>query len=191
MEFTAAFGHHGVQRVERLERLVDDRFVDERPQPFSGLRFRRTGWQEHQSDAVRDTKIGRCMTAGVVENQDNAALASGAGLAGERRQHRFEHQLADAIEQVPDCLAAGRLNEGDDVEPQKAMMAERNRSFADRRPDAATDRLQADAVLVGGPDVDRTARGCRGDFPDRGSAFFLNAACSSGVAAAGWRGRGI
>ena len=174
LKLTAAFRHHGVQRAGRLELLVDDRFVYERPQPFSRLQFRRKGWQEHQTDAVRDTKIRGSVNACVVENQDNAALAFDAGLAGERRQHRFEHRLADAIEQVPDCLAAGRLNDGDDVEPEKAMVPERNRTLADRRPDAATDRLQTDAMLVGGPDFNRAARGCRGDFLDRGRKFFLH-----------------
>ena len=86
LELAAAFRHDGVQRIERLEVVVDDRFADKRPQPFSGLQVWRIGWQEDQTDTIRDTKIHRRVKVRVVENQDDAALASGAGLADESRQ---------------------------------------------------------------------------------------------------------
>jgi hypothetical protein len=77
-------------------------------------------------------------------------------------------------------------------------MAERDRALAPRRPDPAQDRLQADAVLVGGKDprssrgqaLDRPARVPGGLLGDGRGKLFLNASRSSGVAAAGWRGRG-
>ena len=66
-------------------------------------------------------------------------------------------------------------------------MAEGDRALALGRPDAAQDRLQAEAVLVCGPDLDRevgTARGLFGN--DLVQLFFsrsakLTGACVEGV----------
>src|SRR3954463_14365417 len=72
-----------------------------------------------------------------------------------------------------------------------AVVAERDGPLTLGCPDPAQDRLQADAVLVRGPDLDRRVR-VLGRFlgNDRGQ-LFLNASRSSGVAEAGWRGRGF
>src|SRR3954454_9220059 len=70
-------------------------------------------------------------------------------------------------------------------------MAKRDRPLAFGRPDPAQDRLQANAVLVGRPDLDRLARVLRPLLSDSLLELFLNASRSSGVAAAGWRGRGF
>src|SRR6185312_750356 len=53
------------------------------------------------------------------------------------------------------------------------------------------DRLQPDAVLVGGPDLDRLVRVLGSCLSDGLLQPFLNASRSSGVAAWGWRGRGV
>src|SRR3954467_12186249 len=85
----------------------------------------------------------------------------------------------------------GWLDEGGDVEPLVAVVAEGDRPLTFGRPDPAQDRLQANAVLVRGPDLDRRVRVlCR--FLGNGLLqLFLNASRSSGVAAAGWRGGGL
>src|SRR5689334_21985468 len=59
------------------------------------------------------------------------------------------------------------------------------------RPHAPEDRLQPDAVLVGGPDLDRLVRVLGSRLSDGLLQLFLNASRSSGLAAAGWRGRGF
>jgi hypothetical protein len=82
------------------------------------------------------------------------------------------------------------VHEGDDVKPLVAMMPERQRPLPDRRPDAAADRLQAEPVLVGGPDFDRFVGMPGGFLRHRVGEFFLKAASSSGVAALGFFGRG-
>src|SRR3954447_15614927 len=70
-------------------------------------------------------------------------------------------------------------------------MAQRNGPLAFGRPDPAQDRLQPDAVLVGGPDFDRLVR-VLGPRPGDGLLqLFLKASRSSGVAGAGGRGRGF
>src|SRR5215204_4084965 len=59
------------------------------------------------------------------------------------------------------------------------------------RPHPAQDRLQPDAVLVRGPDFDRRVRVLCRFLGDGLLQLFLNASRSSGVAEAGWRGRGF
>src|SRR5829696_4024137 len=70
-------------------------------------------------------------------------------------------------------------------------MAERNRPLAFGRPHPPDDRLQADAVFVRGPDFDRLVRVLGPRLGDGLLQLFLNASRSSGVAEAGWRGRGF
>ena len=52
------------------------------------------------------------------------------------------------------------------------MMAMRDRTLADGRPDAARDRLQADAVLVRGEDLDRFAGMLRSLLGEASARFF-------------------
>src|SRR6185312_14350574 len=70
-------------------------------------------------------------------------------------------------------------------------MAQRDRPLAFGRPHPPDDRLQPDAVLVGGPDLDRRVRVLGPLLGDGLLQPFLNASRSSGVAEAGWRGRGF
>ena len=60
-----------------------------------------------------------------------------------------------------------------------------------RRPNPAQDRLEPDAVLVSGEGLDHRAGMARRLFGDDLGELFLNLACSSGVAARTWRGRGL
>ncbi len=73
------------------------------------------------------------------------------------------------------------------------MLFDRNQTvspLADRRPDAAMDRLQPEAMLVRRPDLDRLAR-MFGGFLSKGlGELFLKAASCSGVAAFGFFGWG-
>src|SRR4051812_34222251 len=70
-------------------------------------------------------------------------------------------------------------------------MAERDRPLTFGRPHPPDDRLQPDAVLVGGPDLDQLVRVLSSRLSDGLLQLFLNASRSSGVAEAGWRGRGF
>src|SRR3954465_14583725 len=70
-------------------------------------------------------------------------------------------------------------------------MAQRDRPLAFGRPHPLDDRLQANAVLVRGPDLNRFVRVLGSRLSDGLLELFLNASRSSGVAAAGWRGRGF
>src|SRR3954452_16689922 len=91
----------------------------------------------------------------------------------------------------PEGLARDRLHEGGDVQPLVPVMAERDRPLTFGRPHPPDDRLQPDAVLVGGPDLDQLVRVLSSRLSDGLLQLFLNASRSSGVAEAGWRGRGF
>src|SRR3954466_16088359 len=85
----------------------------------------------------------------------------------------------------------GWLDEGGDVEPLVAVVAERDGPLTLGRPHPSDDRLQPDTVLVGRPDLDRLVRVLGPLLGNNPGQLFLNASRSSGVAEAGWRGRGF
>src|SRR3954454_24652602 len=70
-------------------------------------------------------------------------------------------------------------------------MAKRDRPLTFGRPHPAQDRLQPNAVFVGGPDLDELVRVLGPLLSDGLLQLFLNASRSSGVAEAGWQGRGF
>src|SRR5204862_1609830 len=75
--------------------------------------------------------------------------------------------------------------------PRVPVVTQCDRPLTFGRPHPADDRLQPDAVLVGGPALDRRVRVLGPRLSDGLLELFLNASRSSGVAAAGWRGRGF
>src|SRR3954464_13485723 len=104
---------------------------------------------------------------------------------GPRADHGRKQVAGGEIE------TGGLTRSGPLRKPLVAVVAEGDRPLTFGRPHPSDDRLQANAVLVRGPDLDRRVRVlCRFLGNDRGQ-LFLNASRSSGVAAAGWRGRGF
>src|SRR5829696_139981 len=118
------------------------------------------------------------------------APASRANKARSAAKNGFEMPF-DMYQKVSQGLAGDRLDEGRDVQPLVTVVAERDRPLAFGRPDPAQDRLQPEAVLVDCPDFDRRVRVSLGLLSDSLLQLFLNTSRSSGVAAAGWRGRGF
>src|SRR3954462_3577334 len=190
VEGDAALGDRTVEVLDRAEVLVGERLVEHRPEAFGRLRLGAVGRQVDEPDALGDGQPGLRVPARVVEDEDDDPVATGPGLAGEEGEERLEERLRHPVRQVPEHLARGRLHEGDHVEPLEAVGAGRARALAFRRPDAAEDRLQPDAVLVRGEDFDDLARMLLRLFGEDGGELFLNASCSSAVARAGCSGRG-
>jgi hypothetical protein len=190
IELATARGDGGAEVVERGEMPIDDRLIQQRPEMLGGLEFGRVGRQEDQADPVRNREAFGAMPASVVEHEDDAALAARTGLAGEGGEQFGKEGLGEAGAEIPERLAAGRLHEGGDVQPLVAVMAEGDRPLTDRRPDPAADRLQAKAVLVLCPDLDRAVGVRRPGRGDSGIQPPLKAARCSGVAARGCCGRG-
>src|SRR3954452_361550 len=112
-----------------------------------------------------------------------------AGEARDPVRHVPEGLAPEGL--APEGLARGRLHEGGDVQPLVAVVTQCDRPLTFGRPHPAEDRLQPNAVLIRGPALDRRVRVLASRRSDNGLQLFLNASRSSGVAEAGWRGRGF
>lgn len=169
---------------------VDDGLVDEAPEVLGGLEFGGVGRQVDEPQTLGHAQPRLRVPACAVEQQDDRALAARAGLLRKQGQQALEQRLGDAVADGPVALAGGRRHEGGDVEPFVAVMVERSRPLSARGPDPARDRLQPDAVLVGAEERDRAVGQALFFLGERVGEFFLKVACSSGVAEAGFFGRG-
>ena len=157
---------------------------------LGGLELWAVGGLVDQPDAVGNGEVFWTVPAGIVEGEDNDAVAPGAGLPREGFEQFGEERLVDAVREIPDGFSARRRDEGGDVEPFVAVMAERDRPLADRRPDAAMNRLQAEPMFIRRPDLDRLVGMLVGFLGERVSEVFLKALASSRIAEFGFFGRG-
>ena len=187
----AAIGDDGLEGFEVGDVFVDDGFVDDLPEMFGGLKLGGVGRKEQQSDSVGDHEVALAMPTGVVEDEDDDSVFAGAGFIGEGAQQRLEERLRDAVGDIPEAFAGRGRNESGDVEPFEAMMTGGDRARADRRPNPAHDRLQAEPMFVGREGFDGEARMGLPLLGDDLGDFFLNVSCSSALAALGLRGRGF
>ena len=120
------------------------------------------------------------MPARAIEDEDNLLVGTRADLAREGGQLHLEQSDGDRGRQMEDGPARGRMDETDDVAPRIAVLDRSDRSLPDRRPDAAQDGLEANAMLVGRPQLDLGARKRRRETPWERAEVFLKAACASG-----------
>ena len=139
------------QLVDRVERFVGQGFIAQRPQVLGRLHLGRVGRLELEDDAVGDGEVGARVPAGAIQGQQDHLIRTCALLLGEGGQHRGEDLQADARHQVPGDAPARRVDEADQVHPLVAVPDPGVRPLPCRCPDAAQDRLQADAVLIRPP----------------------------------------
>jgi hypothetical protein len=97
MEDAAALGEDGIQVMDRMEVLVGDGLVDQRPEMLCGLEFGAVGRLVDEPHALRDGQVFRCVPAGIVEFEDDDAIASSAGLTREGLKQLGEERLVDAV----------------------------------------------------------------------------------------------
>lgn len=172
MEEAASLGNSSIEVIDCCKVPIDERFVDEGPEVLGRLEFR-TAWRLiDQPNAVRDRKVFRAVPAGIVELKDNDAIAASAGLTREGVEQLGKERLVDPVREIPDSLSARGRDEADDVEPFVAMVTERDRPLANRRPNPTMDRLEAEPMLIRGPDLDRLVWMLLGFFGDRVDEFF-------------------
>jgi hypothetical protein len=191
VENATALGDDVLKIGEGVEVLVGERLVEDGPEVLGGLKLGGVWGQVGEPETLRHDQVRLGVPAGVVELKHDDAIPSRPSLAGKQGQQRGKERLGDPVRYVPEHLAGDRLDEGGDVQPLIAVMAKRDGPLAFGRPDPAQDRLQPDAVLVGRPDLDRLVRVLGPLLGDGLLQLFLNASRSSGVAEAGWRGRGF
>src|SRR3954463_10942559 len=191
IENATALGHDVLKISKRRKVLVGEWLVEDGPEGFSRLKLGRVWGKGGERDPIRNSQVRCGVPAGAVEPEHDDAIPPRPGLAGKQRQQRGEERLRDPVRHVPEGLARDRLHEGGDVQPLVAVVTQRDRLLAFGRPHPAQDRLQPAAVLVRGPDFDRRVRVLGSRLSDGLLQLFLNASRSSGVAEAGWRGRGF
>src|SRR3954447_1865361 len=119
------------------------------------------------------------------------APASRANKASSAAKNGLETPFETYQNTSPEHLAGDRLHEGGDVQPLVAGVTKCDGPLTLGGPHPPDDRLQPNAVLVGRPDFDRLVRVLGPLLGDSLFQLFLNVSHSSGVAAAGWRGRGF
>lgn len=73
--------------------FVDDRLVEDLPEMLGGLKFGSIGWQEEKADSVRNLQIAQPTPSGVVEHENDDAVATGAGLFGESCEQFLEERF--------------------------------------------------------------------------------------------------
>ena len=86
MKVAASLGEDGVKVIDGVEVVVGDWLVDEGPEVLGWLEFRRIGRQIDEPDAWRHIEAGFGVPSGIVEHEDDNALASCASLACEGRE---------------------------------------------------------------------------------------------------------
>jgi hypothetical protein len=157
---------------EGLEVLVCERLIQNGPEVLGRLKLGRVRGQGGEPEALRHDQVRCGVPAGAVEPEHDDAIPSRPGLARKQRQQRGEERLGDPVRHGPEHLARGWLHEGGDVQPLVAVVTKRDGPLTLGRPHPSDDRLQADAVLVRGPDLNRFVR-VLGRFlgNDRGQLF--------------------
>ena len=171
-----------LQVIDRGEMAVRQGRVGQRPEMFGRLELRRIRWQEEQVDMLRDAQLQAGMPPGAIQDEHDLLPWAGADLACERLEFDLEEGNRYARRQVKDGAPRGGMDKAHQVAPVVAMLDRRCRARAVETPDFLEDWLQADAVLVDGPELDARLRVRGRDRLDNRTELFLNAACCSGSA---------
>jgi len=164
--------------------------VGEQPEMFSGLQLGRIRRQEKQVDVLGHAELDARMPARAIQDQDDLLAWAGTDLTCERRQFDLEERNRDTRREVKDGPARGGMHEPHHIAPVVAMLDRGGRALPVEAPDLLEDGFQPDAVLVGGPELDRRLREGGRDRLGERADLFLNSACCSGSAST-WRGRGL
>jgi hypothetical protein len=78
------------------------------------------------------------------------------------------------------------VDKPDEIPPDEAVTHQGDGPLPDRRPDPTEQGVEADAVFVGGPELDARLGEGRRHLPQQGAEVFLKASCCAWSANA-WR----
>lgn len=133
---------------------------------------------------VRHAQFDTGVPPGAVKHQHDLLVWASTNLTRELGQFDLEEGNGDTRRQVENGAPRGRMDEADEVAPRKTVLDGGGRTLANRCPDPPQEWFQADAMLVGGPDLDVSVRIRRGDGLDQRPQLFLKVSCWSGSASA-------
>lgn len=153
LEHDAAPGLRFFQLVKVDEVPVDEHGIGERPEMFGGLQLGGIRRQEEQMHMVGHAQLETRVPAGPIEDEDDLLGGSRARLLREGRELGFEDRDAHLRGLVKEGPARGRMDKADEPVPREAVLDHRMRPRTSRRPDAPQQRLEADAMLVGRPEL--------------------------------------
>jgi len=97
LQMAASCGDDRIELFDSVEVNVGERLVDEGPEVLGGLQFRAVGWLIDEPDAVWHGQIFRAVPTGIVELEDDDAIASGAGFARESFEQFYKERFVDPI----------------------------------------------------------------------------------------------
>lgn len=120
-------------------------------------------------DVVGHAQLETRMPARAIEDQHDLFVGTRAHLAGEFGQLDLKERDADGGREMEDGPPRGGMDEADEIAPFKAVLHARHRPLANRRPDPAQQRFEADPVLIDRPQLDAGVRERRGHLAQDGS----------------------
>jgi hypothetical protein len=97
------------------------------------------------------------MPAGSIEHKGDPLLWSCSHVPGKGGEHLIEEDRLDGRQEPPLGRSGGGPDEATDVEPLVALLHRSEGTLPDRGPHLPNQREQADPMLVGGPEFDRSA----------------------------------
>jgi hypothetical protein len=153
-ESDTLLGENGVERRQGVEGPIRERFVGQRPHPLRRLEFGGIGGQQFQVNATRDGHLGAAVPAGLIHHEHYLLGGPCPDLLGEMGQGAGEGRDIDRRHEQPVRRPRLGLHKPIDVLPLVAGPDAGAERLAPPRPDPPEDRLQPDAMLVGGPQFD-------------------------------------
>jgi hypothetical protein len=148
----AAFDLDLFQRVERGEDPIGEWLVGKGPEPLCGLHLWGIRWQEHQVDPLRQLKSRTAVPSGTIQHQHDVLVWPCSHLLGKSGQGKGEDLNADCREQQPTRPPALGMHKGKDVHPFITLGYWGFHRCTLRSPDASQDRLEANPMLIHGPE---------------------------------------
>ena len=139
------------QLVEIGDMTVDQHCVGQRPQVLGGLQLGRVRWQEEQVDVLGHPQAHAGMPPGLVEHEHELLVGSRSRLLCEGGQLDLKEVDTHGGGEMEERPAGGGMGKADQSAPGEAMLDEGVRARTGRRPDAAQQRLEPNAMLVGHP----------------------------------------
>ena len=140
LETLAALDQDRLQRVEVGESAIDDRFVDQRPEPFGRWKLGGGGGQEDQVAALRQTEVAGDMPPGAINDDDGAVGNINALVAGEGRQGQGHGRRVDGGQKTPPAAPGAGANTAVHVAPLVVALDSGQGPLPLRRLDPPQDR---------------------------------------------------
>jgi len=135
------------------EMAVDQDRVGQRPQVLGGLQLRGVRREKKQVDMLGHPQMDAGVPTRPIQHQDNLLVRTGTRLARERGQLGFKHGDAYRGGQMKEGAPRGGMDEAHQIAPFEPVAYWGNRALANRRPDPAQQRFEANAMFVGGPEL--------------------------------------